>query len=117
MTDAVLINLEVNLQQRITELATEYGSLDRNFLVECTERIGKRLGPLQTMQAVVAIRENRIEDFIRLVLVYYDKTYRNGLAKRRADQLFSIALTHDAKAENAIEILDFINTIPAHRQA
>lgn len=117
MTDAVLINLEVNLQQRITELATEYGSLDRNFLVECTERIGKRLGPLQTMQAVVAIRENRIEDFIRLVLVYYDKTYRNGLAKRRADQLFSIALTHDAKPENAIEILDFINTIPAHRQA
>ena len=84
MRAAKMIDLQVNREQRVTWLVQDYGCLNKDFLIECTERIGKRLGPEQTKQAVLAIAENRMEDFIRLVLVYYDKTYRTGLAKRPA---------------------------------
>lgn len=78
--DVFLLTLPVD--DRINFLVKEYGQLDKDFLAECTERIHKRLGPEQTKQAVAAIRENRMADFVRIVLVYYDKTYRTGLSKR-----------------------------------
>jgi tRNA 2-selenouridine synthase len=116
MRDTVLINIKVNLQQRIASLAVEYGGLDKDFLVACTERIQKRLGPEQTKHAIIAIMENRIEDFISIVLVYYDKTYRAGLAKRNPNQLFSLDVTGDI-ATNAAQLLTFTHTIPVIEQA
>ncbi|NIJ54429.1 tRNA 2-selenouridine(34) synthase MnmH [Dyadobacter arcticus] len=115
MTSAVLIDLKVELDQRVSALVKEYGQLDKDFLVACTERIGKRLGPVQTRQAVEAIREDRMEAFIRLVLVYYDKSYRNSLIRRNSDQVFSMKLTGDPMKNTAEQILEFINTIPAGR--
>lgn len=112
MKDALLINLIVSLEQRVNTLVLEYGELNKDFLIECTERIHKRLGPLQTKQAVAAIRENRMDDFIRLVLVYYDKTYGTGLAKRKPEQLFSIEITSTEANINAEQILTFTYTIP-----
>jgi tRNA 2-selenouridine synthase len=112
MKDALLINLIVGLEQRVKTLVLEYGELNKDFLIECTERIHKRLGPLQTKQAVAAIREDRMDDFIRLVLVYYDKTYGTGLAKRKPEQLFSVEITSTEANINAEQILTFTYTIP-----
>jgi tRNA 2-selenouridine synthase len=112
MTNAVEINLKVGLEQRVKELVKVYGSLDKDFLVTCTERIHKRLGPVQTKQAIAAIRENRMSDFIRLVLVYYDKTYLRSLNKKDGAKLFDVSLQSDQHAENALTLLDFRKTIP-----
>ncbi len=112
MKDAILINIQVGLEQRINALVLEYGELDKDFLVECTERIHKRLGPLQTKQAVSAIRENRMADFVRLVLVYYDKTYTTGLAKRKPEKLFTFDVMDNQMAINADKILTFTQTLP-----
>ena len=89
---APLIDMTMPVEQRIENLANEYGQLDKSFLVACTERIGKRLGPLQTKQAIEAIYENRMTDFVRLATVYYDKTYRSCLLKRNPDQVVSVAI-------------------------
>jgi tRNA 2-selenouridine synthase len=94
-------DLQMPLEQRITALLKEYGSLDKDFLIACTERIKKRLGPEQTKNAIIAIREDRMADFIRHVLVYYDKTYRRGLADLDPACIASVFVaTHDAE-ENA----------------
>jgi tRNA 2-selenouridine synthase len=116
MKSAFLINLNITLEQRVKELVVDYGELDQNFLISCTERIRKRLGPVKTTQAVAAIKENRMADFIRLVLVYYDKTYRNSLSKRDVDRLITIELTSDNKAENANRILNFTSSLSETRQ-
>jgi tRNA 2-selenouridine synthase len=117
MNHAALINLEVDPEQRVQELLREYGGLDKDFLVSCTERIHKRLGPLQTKQAVAAIRENRMEDFIRLVLVYYDKSYRSCLTRRDEKQLHSIKVTGSDVVENARRILNFTSAIFKSKKA
>lgn len=90
MRAALLVDLQVPLEQRVTTLLRDYGNLDPDFLVESTERIHKRLGPLQTKQAVAAIREGRMADFIRIALVYYDKAYRKGLAMRLPGGIFEL---------------------------
>jgi tRNA 2-selenouridine synthase len=108
MLAANLLDLAVPLEHRVASLVKEYGSLDKTFLIECTERIKKRLGPEQARHAVVAINENRMEDFIRLALGYYDKTYRTGLAKRNVAQVTSLALEKTDHKKNAALILEKI---------
>ncbi|ASU32020.1 tRNA 2-selenouridine(34) synthase MnmH [Mucilaginibacter xinganensis] len=111
MREAALIDMRVNTEQRVAKLAQEYGTLDKDFLAACTERIRKRLGPEQTKHALEAIRENRMVDFIRLVLVYYDKTYRTGLSKRNAEKVFPVDIHSDDIVDNAHTILTFTKTL------
>ena len=104
MQQSTLFNLEVPVEERVKRLAQEYGTLDKDFLVECTERIWKRLGPEQTKNAVQAIREDRMEDFVRIVLVYYDKSYRTGLKSRSSDVVVNV----DAETTDACANTDLI---------
>jgi tRNA 2-selenouridine synthase len=98
MRDAPITVLKVPPEARVDFLVTEYGVLDKDFLKECTQKIWKRLGPEQTKNAITAIDEDRMADFIRTVLVYYDKTYRNGLSKRNQAKI-TVIDTDDADAE------------------
>lgn len=99
MQTAQLLELKVARDIRINNLLAEYGTLNKKFLIEKTERIRKRLGPEQTRDAIKAIEENRMADFIDIVLVYYDKTYRKGLLVRTVKQIVPV---NDISAENLI---------------
>ncbi|HVV04853.1 MAG TPA: tRNA 2-selenouridine(34) synthase MnmH [Puia sp.] len=105
MRAAVLFDVQAPLEVRVRALVEEYGSLDKDFLVECTERIWKRLGPEQTKRAVAAIREGRMEDFIREVLVYYDKTYRAGLQGRAGGHIIKVPVAEGSAGINAALVL------------
>jgi tRNA 2-selenouridine synthase len=111
MRKAPVIKLNITLEERIRFLTQEYGKLDPNFLIECTQRIGKRLGPEQTRDAILAIQENRMADFIRLVLVYYDKTYKTGQSMRKEPSIYEVAGTIAADISNVKPILEKAKTI------
>jgi tRNA 2-selenouridine synthase len=113
MQSACLFDLQIPEIQRITALVNEYGSLDKDFLVACTDRIRKRLGLEQTKQAIAAIREDRMDEFVRLVLVYYDKTYRLGLDARHPTRIFPLPAKDTDPIRNACQILDLAQTLPA----
>lgn len=107
MQEAALLNLETPTSQRIQNLLAEYGTLDKEFLVTSTERIRKRLGPEQTKMAIAAIRDDRMEEFIQLVLAYYDKTYRNGMAKRSVSSIIPVPLNGTDIAQQVATVLQF----------
>jgi len=111
MRNAPVIKLNIPIEERIRFLTQEYGKLNPNFLIECTQRIGKRLGPEQTRDAVLAIKENRMSDFIRLVLVYYDKTYTSGQSMREKPSIYEVAGTLAADIANVKPILEKATTI------
>jgi tRNA 2-selenouridine synthase len=102
---ATLFDLQVPEEERVAALLAEYGDLDKDFLIESTERIGRRLGPEQTKAAITAIREGRMADFIRLVLVYYDKTYRKGLVSRDPNNIIPIIAPNGNAIANADHLL------------
>ncbi|MFM6954664.1 MAG: tRNA 2-selenouridine(34) synthase MnmH [Sphingobacteriaceae bacterium] len=111
MRKAPVIKLHIALEERIRFLTQEYGKLDSDFLIECTQRIGKRLGPEQTRDAVLAIKENRMSDFIRLVLVYYDKTYTTGQSMREQRSIYDVQGTLAADLNNVTRILEKVKNI------
>jgi tRNA 2-selenouridine synthase len=111
MKNAMLVDINVSLEQRIKALAQEYGPLDKDFLTTCTMRIHKRLGPLQTKQALAAIMGDRMEEFVSIVLVYYDKTYHKDLNKRDPANVFSLDIESADPKENARQIMKFTSTV------
>ena len=111
MVTSFLIDINVSAEQRMVALVQEYGSLDKNFLIECTERIRKRLGLDQAKNAIMAIGEGRIADFIRVVLIYYDKTYRSSLTRRDAGRVLKVNLENIEHTLNARDILRAVHAI------
>lgn len=105
MREAPLFDLQVPLEHRIAALEKEYGGLDRDFLIECTKRITKRLGTEQTKHAIAAIREGRMADFIRQVLVYYDKAYNKGLITRENPRVIALPLQDGDTLHNTTVLL------------
>lgn len=111
MQNAPTINLLLEREKRIASLVNEYGVLHPTFLVNCTQRISKRLGLEQARQATEAIYENRMEDFISIVLVYYDKTYRKAMAKRQPAKIFPISISGNDLTNDVRLILHYSKTI------
>jgi tRNA 2-selenouridine synthase len=105
LRNATLFDLQVPEEYRIAALLEEYGGLDKDFLIESTERIGRRLGGEQTKIAITAIREDRMADFIRQVLVYYDKTYKKGLITRDPNNIVAIIAPDGNAKTNADHLL------------
>lgn len=111
MRSTTLINLITPLEQRIKSLVDTYGKLDPGFLIDCTERVKKRLGPEQTKHAVEAIKDGRMSDFIRLLLVYYDKNYKKGILKRDPSKIFPIDCEGDIH-QTALKLKALANDLP-----
>jgi tRNA 2-selenouridine synthase len=113
MGSALLVDMNVPADQRIENLVQEYGALDKNFLIDCTQRIQKRLGFDQAKNAIIAIKDDRMNDFIRTVIVYYDKTYRLGLAARNTDRIVRIEADNTNYNKNARHILTVVQEAQA----
>ena len=82
---------------------------------ENSNNISKRLGPNETKLILEAIEGNNMKEFIRLTLVYYDKTYSNGLLKRASDNIFELEVDYVNPFENARKILSFYHHIQQNK--
>ncbi len=107
MREVSVIKMELPKEERVTFLEEDYGSLAKDFLKESVLKIAKRLGPLETKLTLQAIDEGRMKDFIRQVLVYYDKTYQKGINTRVPESVRTIKLNKIAPHHNAKAIIDF----------
>ncbi|MCY4359106.1 MAG: tRNA 2-selenouridine(34) synthase MnmH [Cyanobacteria bacterium MAG APA_bin_95] len=81
MQQAPLVELQRPDHERLDHLLATYGAMPRQELVEATRRIGKRLGPQRTRQAVDAIAAGNLRLACQVILSYYDRTYAHGLAR------------------------------------
>lgn len=108
MQAAALVELEVGQSDRVARLVAEYGPLDKDFLEASTWRIRKRLGLEQTALAIQAIHEDRMADFIRIALVYYDKTYRKSQASVTRNQHLTLRASDPDPCKIAQQLQVFI---------
>ncbi|HEX6334748.1 MAG TPA: tRNA 2-selenouridine(34) synthase MnmH [Flavisolibacter sp.] len=82
MRSSPIVFLEIPFEERLGHLVAEYGPGDHERLRSAIERITKRLGGLETKNALAALDENRISDCFSILLKYYDKHYLKGLHNR-----------------------------------
>ena len=82
METAFALEVTRPVSERLALLVDIYGQADPEELVAATERIGKRLGPQRTKEAIAHIRNGDLSKAVEITLTYYDRTYRYGLEQR-----------------------------------
>lgn len=82
MEAAPTLEIVRSLEERLTILTEMYGQTDRAALIEATERIRKRLGGQRTQAAIDLIRDESPHQVCKILLDYYDRTYRYDLERR-----------------------------------
>lgn len=74
--------LDIPFEERLKHIVEEYGTLDKDKMIDAILRIRERLGGLEAKKAIEFLNEdNSIESF-RILLKYYDKWYTRGLHNR-----------------------------------
>jgi tRNA 2-selenouridine synthase len=74
--------LDIPFEERLDYLTAEYGKFEKEHLVNAVIRIQKRLGGLETKNAINYLLENNHKECFRILLTYYDKWYSKGLHNR-----------------------------------
>jgi tRNA 2-selenouridine synthase len=82
MRKSLVYFMDIPFEERLDYLTKEYGNLPKQELVTAIMRIQKRLGGLETKNAINFLLENNFKESFRILLKYYDKWYEKGLYNR-----------------------------------
>jgi tRNA 2-selenouridine synthase len=74
--------LDIPFEERLNYITEEYGKFKKEELVTAIMRIQKRLGGLETKNAINHLLENDHKACFRILLGYYDKLYQKALENR-----------------------------------
>lgn len=75
--------LEIPFESRLDYINLHYGKFEKSELVNAVIRIKKRLGGLETKNAINFLLEDDIREAFRILLQYYDKLYGKNLESNR----------------------------------
>ncbi len=108
MRASKVLFLEIPFIQRLQYLTIEYGSLNTDELQAAILRISKRLGGLETKNAIHFLQQNNIEACFKILLAYYDKWYKKGLYNR--DNVQEQIINVPAPTTNVTENISLIKS-------
>lgn len=74
--------LDIPFEKRLQHIISEYGSCDKDRLLNAIERISKQLGGVETKEAIQFLQDGNIEACFSILLKYYDKRYSKALKGR-----------------------------------
>ncbi len=74
--------MDIPFEARLDYITEDYGKQKKETLKEAILRIQKRLGGLETKNALNFLEENNYKAAFRILLSYYDKWYYKGLHNR-----------------------------------
>ncbi len=82
MRRSPVIFLDIPFKERLDYITEEYGKMGKEQVAEAILRIQKRLGGLETKNALCYLEEGKLKDCFGILLHYYDKWYSKGLNNR-----------------------------------
>ncbi len=82
MRSSEVLFLDIPFGERLDHLTAVYGRFEKEKLVNAIIRIQKRLGGLETKNAVQFLIEDNHKECFRILLTYYDKWYGKALYNR-----------------------------------
>ena len=104
MQQAPVLVIQRDIKERVHQLVQVYGQQGGAALAEATERIGRRLGPQRTKEALEAIAREDWASACRATLDYYDRCYDHELARSpRRDTIDLSGLSADQAAKTLID--------------
>jgi tRNA 2-selenouridine synthase len=82
MRSSPLYFIDIPFEERLNHLLSNYSNLKRVDTINAITRIQKRLGGLETKNAINFIMQNNTREAFSILLKYYDKYYKKGLQSR-----------------------------------
>ncbi len=103
-----VIKIEVSKENRINRLIKDYANFSKIDLINSINNISRRLGGLNTQQAIEAIEHENYYKATDIILDYYDKTYTYGLEKREGQTVIPLKLENNDAKINARKVIEFV---------
>jgi len=98
--------INIPFDERLKHLVEEYGSLDRERVIEAILRIKDRLGGSEARKAVDYLNEDNTIESFRILLKYYDKWYTKALHNREnINSLLHLINCESVSPENAKKLV------------
>jgi tRNA 2-selenouridine synthase len=107
MRQSPIFFMDIPFVERLSYITETYGVFDKEKLTECILKIHKRLGGLDTKNAIRFLSENKTSESFAILLAYYDKFYENGLYKR--ENIFSFLNKVPCASVSVVNAKKFIN--------
>ncbi len=82
MRESPVFFIDIPFEERLKFIVANYGLFKQEELLKAIEKIQKRLGGLETKNAIKFLKENNLTDSFRVLLHYYDKWYLKSLYNR-----------------------------------
>ena len=82
MRKSPVLFIDIPFKERLSFITEEYSKVSKEHLVNAIMRIQKRLGGLETKNAINYLLEDNYTECFRILLKYYDKWYDKALANR-----------------------------------
>ncbi len=100
--------LNIPFEERLNFIVEQYGKFEKEKLVNAIIRIKKKLGGLETKNAINFLIEDNIKECFDILLTYYDKFYLKSLQNRENfTELFTkIELAAVSPEQSANSLLD-----------
>jgi len=108
MKTCPLIYIQVPLEDRIAHLVRIYGSMDKEELNSCISKIEKKLGGQNVKKAVEYLNKGDLSSTARILLHYYDKSYRFLLDRKRENIICKINIRDNSPLAMSSEIRKFL---------
>lgn len=74
--------IDIPFEERLNYITEDYGRQTKQTLIDAILRIQKRLGGLETKNAIRHLEADDYKECFRILLSYYDKWYQKGLLNR-----------------------------------
>ncbi len=106
MRNSPLYFLEIPFEERLNHLVDEYGTLEKEKMIDAIGRIKERLGGLEAKNAILHLESNEFRAGFHILLKYYDKWYTKGLHNRKSlNSLLRIIDCESVTALNAKKLI------------
>ena len=87
MRNSVCHFIIIPFEERLNFIVQAYGGFDVQLLIDATVRIQKRLGGLETKNAIQFLKENNIIAAFAILLKYYDRWYEKNTLNAKQPKL------------------------------
>jgi tRNA 2-selenouridine synthase len=107
MRESPLYFLEIPFEERVKYIAQHYGKFEKRQLIDCILKIQKRLGGLNTKNAIQFLNEGNFVSAFSILLKYYDKMYLKSLHNRQGiGSLLNKISCEKVESGNAAQLID-----------
>lgn len=92
LKNAPFVEVVCSREYRMQRILKEYGGFLKTDLADCTSNLSKRLGNLRLTEALSALSDDRMFDWLTILMDYYDKTYTHSTNARNLTKLISVRI-------------------------